>query len=266
MLISFRLSNNQLGFQIKNHYKQLTLKERYHIEIHRKEGLSAREIGLKINRSNKTISHELTHCKKDDYCAETAHRVALKIRQAANKHTKVTDKLKDTVRSALLISFTPEQIAGRMKFESLAKTVSTNTIYRLIKKEKWRHMLPRKGKIYKQRQGCEAGARLIPNRVDIDERPAEVDEKNEVGHWEADTMHGQDGYLVTLVERVSKLLIVHPVANKSKKLVTKAIKKMLRPFKSLCKTITFDNGGEFAGHEELKLLTFKSSATTITRH
>jgi IS30 family transposase len=47
----------------------------------------------------------------------------------------------------------------------------------------------------------------MPNRVDISERPSSVDDKQEVGHWEADTVYGQGGYLVTLVERVSKLLL-----------------------------------------------------------
>ena len=58
------------------------------------------------------------------------------------------------------------------------------------------------------------GAKLIPNRVNIDERPAIVDEKQKIGHWEADTVYGQDGYFVTLVERVSKLLGTRQVKSK----------------------------------------------------
>jgi IS30 family transposase len=42
--------------------------------------------------------------------------------------------------------------------------------------------------------------------MDMSERPSSVDNKQKVGHWEADTVYGQDGYL-TLVERVSKLLL-----------------------------------------------------------
>ena len=72
-----------------------------------------------------------------------------------------------------------------------------------------------------------------------------------MGHWEGDTVFGQDGYLVTIVERVSKLLLTCRVKNKSKEAVTKAIKSMLKPYISICKTITFDNGGEFAGHEDI---------------
>jgi IS30 family transposase len=96
-----------------------------------------------------------------------------------------------------------------------------------------------------------AGAHLIPNRVDIDQRPKEVDDKQEIGHWEGDTVYGQDGYLVMLTERVTKLLLTCRVKNKTKKLVSKAIKKLLKPFKHVCHSITFDNGDEFAGHQSI---------------
>jgi len=92
---------------------------------------------------------------------------------------------------------------------------------------------------------------LIPNRVDIDERPASVDDKEEVGHWEGDTVYGQDSYLVTLSERVSKLTLALRVRNKTKTIVAQAIQKMLKPHRDICDTITFDNGGEFAGHASI---------------
>ena len=85
---------------------------------------------------------------------------------------------------------------------------------------------------YIQRKGVEAGARLIPNRVDISQRPTIVDDKSEVGHWEGDTVYGQDGYLVTMVERVSKLLVTCKVRSKSKKAVTRGINRMMKPFKA----------------------------------
>jgi IS30 family transposase len=41
------------------------------------------------------------------------------------------------------------------------------------------------------------------------------------------------------------------VKSKTKKQVFKAIKNLLKPFKHVCKTITFDNGGEFANHQSI---------------
>ncbi len=111
----------------------------------------------------------------------------------------------------------PEQISGRMRKEKIENTICCSTIYNVVKREHWQRMLARKGKKYKRRKGVEAGARLIPNRVDISQRPTIVDDKSEVGHWEGDTVYGQDGYLVTMVERVSKLLVTCKVRSKSKK-------------------------------------------------
>lgn len=67
--------------------------------------------------------------------------------------------------------------------------------------------------------------------------------------WEGDTVYGQDSYLVTLVERTSKLLLTCRVKRKTKQEVTEAVIDLLKPYQEQCKTITFDNGGEFAGHK-----------------
>ena len=169
-------------------------------------------------------------------------------RKYAPKNCKLTTDHKHNLEWLLGINLSPEQIAGRMKFEESSNAVSTQTLYRWIDNLGWRERLPRKGKRYRKRAGIEAGARLIPNRVDIDERPSIVEQNKELGHWEGDTVHGQDGYFVTLVERVSKVFLTLRVCNKSKKAVARAIRKMLKPYLGMCKTNTFDNGGEYAGH------------------
>lgn len=78
-----------------------------------------------------------------------------------------------------------------------------------------------------------------------------MDLKEEIGHWEGDTVYGQDGYFVTLVERVSKAFLTKRVKNKKKETVSRAILQLLKPYKSMVKTITFDNGGEFADHQRI---------------
>ena len=108
--------------------------------------------------------------------------------------------------------------------------------------------MPRKGKRYRRRVGLQAGASLIHNRTDIDKRPAIVEQNSEFGHWEDDTVHGQDGYFVTLVERVSRVFLSARVPDKTRKTVGRAIRKLLKPYRPMCKTITVDNGGEFTGH------------------
>lgn len=227
---------------------QLTLKERYQIEALNGQSHSARAIAQRLHRSNKTISRELGRCSP--YCAESAHRQALQRRHGALKYTKLDFAMQVQI-DLQLKNASPEQIAGRMRLERCTKAVSCSTIYRWIYRLNWRSRLPRKAKPYRKRASSEAGVKLIPERIDIDERPAIVDENTEIGHWEGDTVYGQDGYLVTLVERVSKLLLTRRVPNKSKKTVGRAIKQMLKPYQAICKTITFDNGGEFAGHQSI---------------
>ena len=236
---------------MNNQYKQLTLNERYQIQGLNELGFSARAIAIKMKRSNKTIARELKRCTNSHYCAEEAHTHASMIRTQAHKLTKRSQELIDKVENLLKLSFTPEQIAGRLAQEIPALKVCCNTVYHIVFEQGWRDKLARRGRPYKPRKDVMAGAHLIPNRIDIDQRPKVVDDKQEIGHWEGDTVYGQDGYLVTLTERVTKLLLTCRVKNKTKKLVTKAIKKLLKPFKHICKTITFDNGGEFAGHQSI---------------
>ena len=235
---------------MKNQYKQLTLEDRYQIQALNKLDLSARKISLLLGCSNKSISRELSRCQGAGYNAESAHLDSINKRKKAIKSSK-HGAVKDIVQSLLWLNLSPEQIAGRMKREALDTSLSCTTIYALIKIHGWQGLLARKGKPYKPRKGVDAGAKLIPNRVDISKRPTIVDAKEEVGHWEGDTVYCQDSYLVTLTERVTKTLLTCRVKNKTKKLVTRALIKMLKPFKNICKTVTFDNGGEFAGHEKL---------------
>ena len=64
----------------------------------------------------------------------------------------------------------------------------------------WRS-LRRRGKRYNKRAGKNAGRGLIPNKIDISERPAIVARKTRLGDWEGDTVvsAGHKGGLLTLV-------------------------------------------------------------------
>ena len=78
-----------------------------------------------------------------------------------------------------------------------------------------------------------------------------VDKKTRIGDWEGDTVIGKNhkGALVTLVDRVSKVTLIAKVSSKEADGVTDATIKMLGPYANFVRTITFDNGKEFSGHE-----------------
>jgi IS30 family transposase len=91
----------------------------------------------------------------------------------------------------------------------------------------------------------------LKNRVSIEQRPAVVDKRSRIGDWEGDTVIGKahKGVLVTLVERKSRYTLACHLKSRHSALVSEAVIELLRPHKRYCKTLTFDNGKEFADHE-----------------
>ena len=159
----------------------------------------------------------------------------------------------------------PEQICGVLARENAPTTLHHETIYRYIYQDYQTANAQKPGhqpligclgirhrKRYKQR-GKPAKRELIPNRVSIDHRPAIVETNTEVGHWEADTIigKGHDGVLLTLVERCTKFVLIVKLKSKNALALAKAAVKALRRSKLPLKTITFDNGLEFACHEHI---------------
>ncbi len=110
-------------------------------------------------------------------------------------------------------------------------------------------------KTYRKRYGSsnKRSKNDIPDRVDIDERPDVVNIRERVGDWEADTIIDKNhcGALVTLDERKSKLRLPMPTGTKHARSVTDAIKSLFSPIETFIKTVTFDNGKEFAYHKEI---------------
>jgi len=116
--------------------------------------------------------------------------------------------------------------------------------------------LRHKQKPYRKRYGSSTNsAKGIPDRVDIDQRPQEANDRSRVGDWEADTVIGANhkGAIVTLDERTSKLRLALPQIGKFAKETKDSIIELLEPFSEFVKTITFDNGKEFAKHMDIAL-------------
>ena len=95
-----------------------------------------------------------------------------------------------------------------------------------------------------------AGRSLIPNRVDITERPEVVELRSRLGDWEGDTVYGQDAHLVTLVDRNSRLTLIGKTDTKQADVVADVMIQLLKRVSSTS-TITLDNSGEFAAHEKV---------------
>ena len=240
------------------HYTHLTQEERYQIYAYKKAGLSHAAIARELNRHVATINRELArNTGLRGYRPQQAQQLAKKRLLTKPKAIKLTDELKQDIVDAIRQDWSPEQIQGRWLSEGKPITVCPATIYQFIYADPERHhrLKPhlRHKKRYKARTGSSDKRGQIKNRVSIDKRPAEVDLKERLGDWEADTVigKGHQGVLVTLSERVSKLELIAVVPSKHADGVTQAIIDLLTPYRDNLQTITFDNGKEFAYHEKI---------------
>ena len=169
-----------------------------------------------------------------------------------SKASSVPRKLTPEVRRRLLLHQSPERIAGAMKLEGFAH-IGFVRICQWIREDRARggHLwaaLPRRG-----RNAGAAGRSCIPERVDLSERSAAVEEKSRPSDWEVDAIVGANhrGALVTAVDRKTKFVCIRHVERKTKDAVSAALIEMLKRCKDIALTVTADNGSEFAGHAEV---------------
>ena len=241
-------------------YNQLTQESRYHISGLRKAGLTIREIAKDVGVHYSTVSRELLrNTQGTDYLPEKAQELSQKRRKKALKASKRSAIVDKIIKDGLVLGWSPGAINARMKLEKTEEeTLSHTTIYRRIKEDKLAG-----GNLFKQlvrygksrwkggkRKRSNAGVKLIPNRVDISKRPEIVEVRGRLGDWEGDTVHGVNGYFVTLVDRLSRFTLVKRVKTKTKNEVAEAMIELFKKVHSAI-TVTLDNGGEFAGHDQV---------------
>lgn len=95
-----------------------------------------------------------------------------------------------------------------------------------------------------------AGVRNIPDRGSIRERPPEVEKREEFGHFEMDLIQNGKDFILTIIERKTGFLIMERLTRgKNAEVVAKTVIRLLKPLKKHVKSITTDNGGEFAKHK-----------------
>jgi len=240
-------------------YRQLSQDERWQISALHTSGISKRSIAFQLNRSPSTISRELKRkYNSNSYSPTQRQKSYINSRQKSGAaRRKLQGEFWRNIKSMLVQHWSPEQISGRMKLEGI-ETVSHTTIYRRLHAEKSpliKNCLRHKGKKYRKSMKISAGRGLIPDRVDIDERPEIVDKKERLGDWEADTIIGaaQKGAIVSLVDKASKFTKLRALPNKKSTGVCAAIISALRPHKEKVLTITYDNGSEFAKHKKVDM-------------
>jgi len=238
-------------------YRHLTKDIRCQIYALKERGDSLEKIAKAVEVNKSTISRELKrNSGQKGYSFKKAHKKALERRkQASKRKCKMTSETIALIEEKLRLQWSPEQISGYLKKQAYDAAVSYETIYKHVWLDKKKggdlyKELRHSGKKYNKRSKGKAGRGCIPNRVDIDERPKEVEDKSRLGDWELDTVIGtaQSGAIVSMVERHSKLVKLAIVPGKTADEVTKALIEKLQPIKGFVLTLTADNGKEFARH------------------
>ena len=240
-------------------YRQLTLEKRYQISALIKVGLNQKSIAIELSVHPSTISREFK--RNSDlvrgYNAEFAQIRCTKVERQKKKRFSLTKPIEKYIRAKLKQDWSPEQISGRMKRDTGIYVVH-ETIYRYIYANKLNGgklytYLRHRNKKYHHRSNDYKARGTIIDRVMIDKRPKVVEKKNKIGDLEIDTVVGKDhkGFLVTVVDRKSKFVIIKNVPTKEASVVTEALIEMIYPIKAITKTITSDNGKEFAYHKQV---------------
>ena len=239
-------------------YKHLTSEQRYYIYLERQKGSTQKSIAQAIGVSESTVSREIRRNggKSGGYNAKKAHEKAMERSHRTPGNRAVSDTLKWRVRELITTEqWSPKQIAGRLKKEG--HMISHETIYAMIRADatgelarNCRHKMKYDRKTSRKH---ETKATNIKNRVSIHERPKEAD-GTRFGDWEMDLIVDRNqNAILTLVERSSDRFLMEKLKHGKQAMpLSKVVWRLLLPYKGKgLKTITTDNGPEFAAHEWL---------------
>lgn len=245
-------------------YTQLSLEERYHITFLTKRRHSPADIARELGRHPSTISRELERNKKaydNGYRAETAQHYYQGRRRRSRKGVHHTNKQMKLVFSLLKQKLSPEQISNVLRQTGLL-SISYETIYKHILLDKKQggtlyknlRIMP---KIHRKRYNTRDSRGVLHGKRAITTRPAEVEGRQVLGHWEGDTVIGGDRHhcIVTLVERKAGLVIIKKIKSRTALETTAAIIQAIKENPGKFKTITFDNGTEFHDYKNIEKAT-----------
>ena len=235
-------------------YHRLCGQDRKVIENMNQAGNTQAEIAQAIGFSQSTISKELSRNRgKRGYRNKQADGFATKRKvNKKSRHKIVVGEIKRQVDAQLQLKHSPGQISKSLL--KLELKISHETIYQYVFEDRknggelWKELRINGKRRYRRRAKVGRGEK-IPNRTDIDERPAEVETRQRYGDWEADLIQGGggSGYLLSVYERKSRIGKLYKLSDKSSRETSNGLLKLLKGLE--VKTITYDNGLEFAKHE-----------------
>ncbi len=256
----------------------VTYEERVKIEYMLKKKYTMQEMSEELGRNKSIISREINrHCqikwnyktgnRKKVYSAAVAQGKYEYSKKQAGRKCKLSRALKQFIEDKILIEkWSPEEVAGYIKVNDIKFDIqpSFQLIYYWIEKKKLNISpldLVHKAKLEKKDKNEEKEKKL-PKHTEksIHNRPKEIDENKEFGHWELDCVEGRKDSkktYMTLLERVTKKYIVIEMKEHTNECIKQAMDsledKYGDKFKKIFKSMTTDNGHEFLNYDKIEI-------------
>ena len=245
-------------------YRQLNLVERSAMATLKRLGFGMGEIALHVGRHRSTVWRELRrNAAPHDgwYRAVRAQERAVARRKRSRRNSQFGADQWARVETLLREEWSPEQVSGYLARKK-ELSISHETIYRHIWRDKQRsgslhlHLRCAHKQCRKRYGSHDSRGRLAGKRM-IAERPAAVAKREQVGHWEIDTMMGQSlgessDCILTLVERKTGYVLIGKLRARTVEQASQATLALMRRHPNQFRTITADNGTEFHGYAQIE--------------
>jgi IS30 family transposase len=243
---------------------KLTYYDRQQIAFWHRIGYNAKRIAERIGKDRTVVWRELKRNRSPffPYDADNAHYFSQRRAKRTNKPKLEKDiALRDYIVGCLRLGWSPEQISGRLKNHPPCKLkgrkISYEAIYQYIyDKEPWLYHKLRRAhpdryrKFHRKKRPVS-----IPDRTPIALRDDAINSRQEIGHFESDSMIGKGHRhgLSVQFERAIQYVLIGRIENftaeETKDAITMAIESLPDKF---VKSITFDNGRENTQHIDIK--------------
>lgn len=237
----------------------LTREQRYTISAMLQQGYSQTSIAKAIGKDKSVVSRELrrNEATARSYDCELAQRQYEERMRTKRKHVRMTEEMRQIVEIGIEQDFSPQQIVGRCRLKGV-EIVSHERIYQYVWFDKksggiLHEHLRRKGRKYRKRGAAKDNRGVLHDRVSIDQRPTVVDQKIRFGDLEIDTIVGSNhkGAILTINDRLTSFCWIELLKGRNAKELADAAVRRLLPVKEHIRTITSDNGKEFAEHKSI---------------
>jgi len=263
----------------KRKWKQLNEGERYKIEALSHRGLTPDEIGKELKRDRRTIEREIKRgetLQRDSelrekmvYLADAGQRVHDENSSNKGRGLKIghDHKLAKYLEQKIgKERWSPDAAIGAIKAQGLTFAVSlcTKTVYNMIDRGDFLNLtnkdLPvkRNGRKRSYKSVRKVALKNLKGRS-IEERPPEIETREEQGHWEMDCVVGKQGTstaLLVMTERTSRKELIFKIPAKTQEHVVNVINALeiqhQNNFSCMFKSFTMDNGSEFLDMQALE--------------